>query len=172
MKHRSTFIIAVASSCLMAACGGPPPAEPPTAEPMPGSSDEGQAEATSPTVTTWEAMSRDQKIEHMKEEVMPKMSELFASFDAEEFDKVTCGTCHGSSAKEGNFEMPNPELPKLTMPSGEGEPFAQEKAEHPEMATFMMTKVTPTMVELLPGMKAYDPATQSGFGCFGCHTPK
>ena len=117
-------------------------------------------------------MSKDQKIEHMKEAVMPKMGELFGSFDGDRYAKITCATCHGPGAKEGKFEMPSAALPKLTMPTGDGEPFAEEMKAHPEVTKFMMQQVTPEMVKLLPGVEPYDPATQKGFGCFGCHTPK
>ena len=152
-------------------CGGPPAAQPPSVAPA-ESPDSDDAGDDAPAAKTWETMSKDEKIEHMKEAVMPKMGELFASFDGERYGKITCATCHGPGAKEGKFEMPSADLPKLTMPSGDGEPFAQEMADHPAMTKFMMQTITPEMVKLLPGVAPYDPATHQGFGCFGCHTPK
>ncbi len=171
-----SFVAVAVMTSLAAGCGGPPPAQPPSADvpvdspadpvATPSPDDAGDAPAT------WATMSKDQKIEHMKEAVMPKMGELFGSFDGDRYAKITCATCHGPGAKEGKFEMPSAALPKLTMPTGDGEPFAEEMKAHPEVTKFMMQQVTPEMVKLLPGVEPYDPATQKGFGCFGCHTPK
>ena len=55
--------------------------------------------------------------------------------------------------------MPNPDLPPFST-----EMFDQE----PKMAAFMKEMVLPAMAESL-GMKLYDPATNQGFGCMGCH---
>lgn len=160
---------------LLFACGGPPPAQPPmdgTPGPAPVATGESGATPAPAAPTKWAEMSHDEKAEHMNQVVVPAFRELLGSYDADRFAKVNCGTCHGPNARDKGFEMPNPDLPPLTMPSGEGEPFAEEKEKHPEITQFMMTQVTPKMVELLPGVKGYDPATGEGFGCFGCHVPK
>jgi len=167
-------IVATAALILLAAgCGGPPPAQTPSTGDASSPTDAGgDATPSASEPASWADMSKDQKIEHMKEKVIPKMGEVFASFDADRYGKITCATCHGPGAKHGEFEMPNADLPKLTMPSGDGEPFAEEMEEHPAITKFMMEKVTPEMVKLLPGVQPYDPATHEGFGCFGCHTSK
>jgi cytochrome c553 len=180
MNALSTLRIAplFVSVALLAACGGAPPPEPPPSPliPPPPSGDEAKAdpmmddEAEEPAPTepvakpTWGAMSEDQKREHMKVAVMPKMSAEFKAFDADEFGQMSCATCHGRSAKEGKFQMPNTGLPKLS-PDGKWDKLDQKAI------AFMKTKVVPEMAVLLDA-KPYDPATQQGFGCFGCHTPK
>lgn len=111
----------------------------------------------------WSEMTHAQKLVYMKEVVTPHMAQTFQAYDAEAFAQFNCGTCHGPSAAEGNFEMPTAALPRL------GD-FEVAKKEHPKGMAFMMQKVTPQMAELLH-LPAFDPATQKGFGCFGCHLP-
>lgn len=171
MTKRSLF----AGTLLLIACGGPPPPHPPVdaGGPEGPTPEPTVAEPTAPaTPVNWAEMSHEQKANHMSEVVVPAFRELLQSHDAERFAKVNCNTCHGPNARDKGFEMPNPDLPPLTMPSGDGPPFAEEKEKHPEITQFMMEKVTPKMVELLPGVTGYDPATGDGFGCFGCHVPK
>ncbi|MFW6053864.1 MAG: hypothetical protein ACOC9J_03540 [Persicimonas sp.] len=57
--------------------------------------------------------------------------------------------------------MPSPSLPKI-------EDFEKLEAEQPEMMEFMKTEVVPEMATML-GQEPYDPETQTGFGCGGCH---
>lgn len=111
----------------------------------------------------WTDMSHAEQMVYMQEVVTPHMAKLFQEFDAQEFAQFNCGTCHGPSAAQGNFEMPNAALPRL------GD-FEVAKQEHPKGMAFMIEKVTPQMAELLH-MPAFDPKTQKGFGCFGCHLP-
>lgn len=132
-----------------------------------GASTSTEPRAAEPSTTSWPAMSREQKVNYMKEVVRPQMASLFQRHDAEEFSSFDCATCHGKGAKDGSFKMPNPELPALDASDG----FADEKEEHPRTVEFMMKEVTPAMAKLL-GQKPYDPGTQQGFGCFGCHTMK
>jgi len=112
-------------------------------------------------------MSGEQKMNHMKKVVVPKMASLFQSHDQAEFAEFNCVTCHGKGAKQGSFKMPNPSLPVLD-PTDQ---FAKAKQAHPAMLEFMMKQVTPTMAGLL-GMQPYDPTTKQGFGCGNCHTMK
>jgi hypothetical protein len=169
-----------ASVALLAACGGAPPPEPPPSPmiPPPPSGDEAAADpmmdddeqeeapaASAPAASPkWGGMSHDQKREHMKVAVMPKMSAEFKAFDADEFGQMSCATCHGKSATEGKFHMPTTSLPKLS-PDGKWDKLDQKAV------AFMKTKVVPEMAVLLD-TKPYDPATKQGFNCFGCHTPK
>lgn len=109
-------------------------------------------------------MNREQKIEHMKKVVMPKLGAVFKEFNAKEFAEFNCATCHGAGAKSGKFTMPNPDLPKLNVDGM----FKKHMDKKPAVTKFMMEKVTPEMVATL-GVAPYDPKTHQGFGCFGCH---
>ncbi|MEZ4443359.1 MAG: hypothetical protein R3B72_30090 [Polyangiaceae bacterium] len=174
MKSIPRTLLLSLGTALLVACG--PSAPPPDVPDAPAGGDTVDTPVDQPTDGgtdtagggDWASMSHDAKMEHMQKVVTPKMGALLKEFNGE---KVTCATCHGPGAKEGKFEMPNPGLPPLTMPTGDGAPFAKEMEEHPEMTKFMMEKFTPAMVEALPGVKGYNPETHEGFGCFGCHTP-
>ena len=111
----------------------------------------------------WPEMTHEQKIQHMKTEVTPTMKAVFQGYDAEEFAGFNCVTCHGPGAKEGQFEMPSPSLPKLP-PNGEFDALMQEE---PEIMNFMF-EVGPKMAASL-GVEPYNPETHEGFGCYGCH---
>jgi len=110
-------------------------------------------------------MNKDQRLEHMKNVVLPKMKQEFAAFDAKEFGAMNCATCHGAGAKEGSFKMPNPALPKLSMAGG----FKKHMDKEPATTKFMMEKVVPSMAGLLD-TQPYDPKTNQGLGCAACHT--
>jgi len=113
-------------------------------------------------------MTFDQKKAHMQTVVAPEMTTLFQGFDPKKFEKVTCATCHGKDGEKNQFKMPNPKLPKLDPKDGFKKHMQGKTAE---MTKFMMEKVTPKMQSMLPGVAPYDPNTQQGFGCFGCHPP-
>ena len=176
MKISMTCAAAVALACvgvLPIACGGSkqPAENPTTTSSASGTSEAPSTEASTsaspmpPAALTWKDMNHEQKLDHMKKVVMPKMKEDFVAFDGKKYEKMNCLTCHGAGAKDGSFKMPNPDLPKLSVDGG----FKKHMDKTPEITKFMMTKVTGTMASLL-GMPAYDPKTQTGFGCFGCHT--
>ena len=111
-------------------------------------------------------MNHDQKLAFMKSTVMPKMKDEFSAFDAKRFGEMNCKTCHGDGAADGSFKMPNAKLPPVPATK---EGFEKLMKKKPEICKFMMEKVTPDMAGLL-GEPAYDPKTQQGFGCHGCHT--
>jgi hypothetical protein len=171
----------------LSACGGTPPVTeaPPsapeaapatsTAPPVPAPAPEAagpneppatpaEPAAAAPPSIDWAGMTREQRLEHMKTVVMPKMKELMVAFDPKEFGDMKCPTCHGDGAKDKTFKMPNPKLPKLSFTDG----FKKHMAKKPEITKFMMEKVVPEMATLL-GTQPYDPKTQKGFGCAGCH---
>ncbi|MBL8972968.1 MAG: hypothetical protein JNK56_20440 [Myxococcales bacterium] len=110
-------------------------------------------------------LSKEDQKRFMKEVFVPPMREAFQTFDAKDFEKFTCATCHGAGAKEGRFEMPNPDIERLPQtPEG----FAELAKKHPKELEFMKEKVTPLAAKLL-NEPLYDPATHKGFGCFECH---
>lgn len=150
------FSWSVLCAAALLACGGSQPAASSPAEPgaEPASESAGGGEVWSDT------MSDKEKGMFMKKKVMPAMSKLFQEFNAEKYANFDCKTCHGPQFKP----HPVDHLPELTFKDGQ----IVEAAEHPELATFMKEKVTPTMAELF-GKKPYDPATHEGFGCNGCH---
>jgi hypothetical protein len=183
----------VVSGIAASACGGgepPPPVAPPAPSEAPATSSgpaasAAPAESAAPTASAapsasaaptggppkageWDSWSHDQKHEYMKTAVMPKMGGLFHDFDAKRYAEPKCGLCHGAGAKDGTFKMPNPGLPKLDVtPAG----FKAMQAKKPKVVEFMMKQVEENMADLL-GEPPYDPATQKGFGCLGCHTKK
>ena len=76
----------------------------------------------------WADMNKNQRLEYMKSVVAPRMKQVFVNFSPDRFGKMNCMTCHGDSATEGTFKMPNPKLPKLpTSPDG----FKALAAERP-----------------------------------------
>jgi hypothetical protein len=116
----------------------------------------------------WRDMKHEERAEYMKTKVLPKMKTEFMAFDAKEFGEMNCATCHGESAKDKTFKMPNPKLPKL--PATE-EGFKALAEKHPEAVKFMRAQVVPEMAAFV-GEAPYDPKTRQGFGCFECHTKK
>ncbi len=164
------WLILGAGAALVAACGGatPPAEEPASTEPEPASESEGTTKAESVTEDPSEGhkpfhdMTAPEKMKHMKTVVAPTMAKVFKEADAEAYANFSCTNCHGSGAKQGNFSMPTADLPALNK---------EEMDKHPEVTKFMMERVVPEMAKAL-GEAPYDPATGSGFGCFGCHTKK
>ncbi|HMF39376.1 MAG TPA: hypothetical protein VKQ32_01720 [Polyangia bacterium] len=114
----------------------------------------------------WADMVKDQRIEYMKTVVLPGMKQAFTNFSPDRFSKMNCVTCHGDSATDGSFKMPNPNLPKLpTTPDG----FKQLAQEKPAVFDFMKSEVKPKMAAFL-GVPEWNPETKSGFACMDCHT--
>ncbi len=116
----------------------------------------------------WDKWTREQKMEHMKAVVVPKMGALFHDYDAKKYPETKCVLCHGPGAKDKSFKMPNPSLPKLT-PTPEA--FKKLAETKPKVFEFMEKQVEPTMASLI-GEEPFDMKTGKGFGCFNCHTKK
>jgi len=111
-------------------------------------------------------MSKDQRIEYMKSVVAPRMRQAFTAFNPDRYAKLSCVTCHGDSATDGSFKMPNPKLPVLPN-SSDG--FKQLAMDKPAVMEFMKNEVKPKMAAML-GEQEWTPETKTGFGCGECHT--
>lgn len=166
-----SFVVAFA--ILAGACGGgsaqneaksPETPAAATTAPAPGSDAAAVAPGGGAPAKPWKEMSLSEKKTHMKTVVMPKMGAVFQSFDKAKYADFSCTTCHGARARNGNFTMPNPDLPKLNAAGG----FKKHMDKAPELTKFMMQHVEPEMAAAL-GLAPYDPATHQGFGCGGCH---
>jgi mono/diheme cytochrome c family protein len=140
-------------SCLLlaaaAACG-----------PKPGPND-GSATAVLPDVP-FESLDHDQKIQLMKQQVLPAMREAFQRHDPAKFAKFDCKTCHGPDADAGQYHMPNDRLPKLNF--NDMSKFAERDLE------FMKNEVKPAMAKILKEPE-HGPSNPDGFGCLHCHKP-
>ncbi|MFO7177255.1 MAG: hypothetical protein DIU78_001025 [Pseudomonadota bacterium] len=151
MSLRTLLVLA-----LLVGCGGSKPAETP-------SGPTGEAEPLGDR--KFDDLPPGKKGEYMKAVVLPQMTKVLQqSPEPEHFTNVTCATCHGPSAKQGNFEMPTASLPKLGA-------FEAEMEAHPKMTRYMAEVVVPEMARLL-NEAPFDPGTGQGFGCFGCHMKK
>jgi cytochrome c551/c552 len=159
MRFALTFV-------LLAACGGGNAENTQTTAPTASASASAAptASASATTATTeggWsDSMSKDQQAAYMKAKVVPAMGPVFQAFDGKKYAEFGCKTCHGPA-----YKVPKDYLPHLTFKDGK----LKEAAEKPEMAKFMMEKVTPAMVTAM-GAKPFDPQAHTGFGCGGCHT--
>jgi cytochrome c553 len=112
---------------------------------------------------TWQEKSREQRMDWMGLEVFPKMRAAFVEFDAKEYSAFACQTCHGNDMEMVDFKMPN-KLYSLN----KADPVTDAKEYDEETTQLMVDVVVPEMAKLLD-MEPYDPETQKGFGCFGCH---
>jgi hypothetical protein len=107
-----------------------------------------------------DGMTKDQQVAFMKKNVVPEMGPLFKAYDAKRYAEFGCKTCHGPK-----FQLPKDFLPKLTFKDGK----LASPADEPQLAKFMGEQVAPHMAAAL-GLKPFDMATHTGFGCGGCHT--
>jgi hypothetical protein len=154
----SPTVCVVPALAFAVACGG--------GQSAPAAPTGGEAAPAQAGPIDWEKMDKAARQKYMKDVVLPQMKEHFVAFDGEKYAGMNCGTCHGATAMHGTFEMPNPDLPKLP---GDMEKFKAWAAERPKMMDFMGKVVEPEMAKLL-NLPPYDPATNKGFGCGGCHT--
>jgi cytochrome c553 len=114
----------------------------------------------------WADMVKEQRIDYMKSVVLPRMKQAFTQFSPDRYSKMNCVTCHGDSAADGSFKMPNPRLPVLPN-SSDG--FKELAADKPAFMDFMKNEVKPKMAAML-GMPEWTPEMKTGFGCGACHT--
>jgi hypothetical protein len=151
-------------AAVLAACGGSQPAP---ATPGEGAAPAGEtpaaeapAEGAGADMVWKDDMPTKDKGAFMKAKVVPAMSKVFQGHDAAKYAKFGCKTCHGPDMKP----KPTEALPELHMKDGK----LVEADKMPEMVKFMHEEVVPKMAEVF-GKPPYDPKTNSGFGCGGCH---
>jgi hypothetical protein len=147
----------LASIVFLAACGSK--AAPTTTTPT-GDTGGTAAVATLPDVP-FEQLDHDQRIEFMKQKVMPAMQPIFQNHDAKKYAEFSCKTCHGEQAAHGHFDMPNADLPKLNF--GDTSKYDKDDLE------WMGNEVKPAMAKLL-SLPEFTPENPKGFGCLHCHT--
>jgi hypothetical protein len=161
---RSSSVLGIACSLMvaaaLAACGGSQPAPAAPGEPGAAPAGEAPAEDGGADLVWKDDMPAKDKALFMKKKVMPAMSKTFQEYNAKDYANFSCKTCHGPQMKPKPVDF----LPPLNIKDGK----MKEAEEHPEIAKFMHEKVVPEMAGLF-GKPQYDPATQQGFGCGGCH---
>jgi hypothetical protein len=59
-----------------------------------------EGKAVGPPEVAWKDMTYKQKRAYMKDAVLPTMKPIFQAFDAKEFKKFDCATCHGKDGVE------------------------------------------------------------------------
>ena len=165
MNSRFSSFAGVMVILAAAACGGGQTEAKPAESPAPEGAAAAPAEGPVAPEKPWTEMKPAERLALMKKVIAPTMGAEFKSLDATDFKDFSCVTCHGPGAKQGKFDMPNPQLPKLSVKDG----FKKHMDEKPAVTKFMMEKVAPDMAKML-GIPAYDPATHKGFGCGNCHT--
>src|SRR6187551_1777504 len=162
----------LATVFLASACGGAPaePVTPPTPPAAPEAAPAAEAakpaasaataapdETPPPAHDVWkEGMSKDEEVAFMKKNVVPEMGPVFKAFDAKRYAEFSCKTCHGPK-----FKLPKDFLPKLTF-NKEGKLISP--SDEPALAKFMGEEVAPHMAAAM-GLKPFDMATHTGFGC-------
>jgi pyruvate/2-oxoglutarate dehydrogenase complex dihydrolipoamide acyltransferase (E2) component len=135
------------------------PEAPKPAEPAPAAA--APAAPATPAHDVWaDGMTKDQEAAFMKKNVVPEMEPVFKGYNAKRYDKFSCKTCHGPK-----YQVPKDFLPKLTFKDGKITSFTDK----PEISKFMAEQVVPHMATAM-GLKPFDMATHTGFGCNGCHT--
>jgi hypothetical protein len=113
----------------------------------------------------WVTYTHDQKLAYMKAAVLGPEKALFVEYDATRYGEFACKTCHGYSAANGSFKMPNPDLPRV---HGGREGFQALADKNPRALRFMQSVIVPETARLL-GVKAFDMESHTGFSCYQCH---
>jgi hypothetical protein len=117
-------------------------------------------QVTLPEGVPFDKLDHDQKIEFMKQKVVPALEPVFKNHDPKKYAEFGCATCHGKQAMQGHFDMPSTDTPKLNFK--DMSPWKKEDLE------WMGKEVKPAMAKVL-GLTEYSPENPTGFGCGGCH---
>jgi len=117
--------------------------------------------AAAPAGERWDAMTKEQRHEHMKADVMPRMTAAFVAFDPHRYARLDCATCHGKTGPQRGWAMPNPEL--LLEPS----PWNSAATPDPASASSPMERFMAATV-----VKELSAAVGRPTGCFACHVPE
>ena len=158
-RSQSMRVFTLVAAAALSACGGSQPAASSPGEPSATAGVDGGEGAGEELVWKDDMPTKDKGV-FMKKKVMPAMTKSFQEHDSKEFADFSCKTCHGPQMKPHPVDY----LPALNIKGGK----MAEAEEHPELAKFMHDKVVPEMAALF-GKPVYDPKTQQGFGCNGCH---
>jgi hypothetical protein len=157
-----------------AACGASPASPTTPSSPAPEASASAAPAAAAPAADasapsaeiaaaggeTWsDTWPKDKQLAFMKKNVAPRLGKVFKAHDAAHYADFSCKTCHGPA-----YKNPHEFLPKLAMKDGKLLAFADK----PDVSKFMAESVVPEMASAM-GEPMYDPKTQKGFGCGGCH---
>lgn len=110
----------------------------------------------------WAEMDHDERMQHMGAVVMPRLQAVFEAHDAKRFADFGCVTCHGEGARDGSFEMPNPNLAELDAANL----YRKHRQESPDMVKLMWKEVEPAMGEALAETYGMGGAQVS---CASCH---
>ena len=168
----ATLVLA-ASACEKDGGTSNPPADGATTETATPAESDGGTEAAEPAEAKvppgapdvkWADKTFQQRKEWMGIKVYPAMKALFKEHDEAQFKGFKCETCHGDDMKEKNFAMPTDSI----YPLPKDDPITAAMEYDEAVTKFMMEHVVPETAALLD-MEPYNPETQQGFGCFGCH---
>jgi hypothetical protein len=129
-----------------------------------------EGKAVGPPEVAWKDMTFKQKKAYMKDAVLPTMKPIFQTFDAKEFKKFTCQTCHGDDGAERKFKMPSNDIHPLPNTKEAFEAKLKTEPKWPAWTKFMAEKVEPAMGKLL-AVAVFDPQkpVEGAFSCANCH---
>lgn len=131
-----------------------------------GSAPDHVSHAAAPASTfDFDKLSHKDKMDFMKNQVVPTMKPLFQAFDKKKYANFGCKTCHGKDPVKAKYAMPNARLTKLDFAK------LKEGKQAPKAAEWMAKVVKPTMAKLLQ-MSEYSEENPTGFGCLHCHVQK
>ena len=123
-----------------------------------------------PPEVAWKNMTFQQKKAYMKTAVEPTMKPIFQAFDAKEFKKFNCATCHGKDGPARKFKMPGNDVHPLPNTPEAFEAKLKTEPTWPKFTEFMSQKVVPAMGKLLD-VPVFDPKkpVEGAFSCAACH---
>jgi mono/diheme cytochrome c family protein len=129
-----------------------------------------QGKTVGPPEVAWKDMTFKQKKAYMKAAVEPTMKPIFQAFDAKEFKKFDCVTCHGKDGVERKFKMPSNDIHPLPNTKEAFEAKLKVEPKWPKFTEFMAQKVEPAMGKLLD-VPVFDPKkpVEGAFSCGACH---